>query len=105
MTKRRLDETESKFANQNLTIMVEEIEYREKVELAKIQFVLDTAELSVKRQLKETEMKKKQIEKDVEELKRNVRILRNQIRNGVTIKKKQKEDGDKQTTLKDFDAK
>ena len=90
MTKRQLNDDEKRFAIKNLKIMKEELEYLEKVDLPKIQLVLDTAELVVKKQLQEKEIEKKKIAANIEELTNAIKILKKQLREGVDVIKKTK---------------
>ncbi len=95
MTKRQLSKNELKFANQNLQHLKEEIEYAEVVDLARIQLILDTAELSVKKQLKFKEAEKKKLVLDISELKETITTLQDQIDNGVEEIEEEKEKGGK----------
>lgn len=88
MTKRQLNNDEKRFAIKNLKIMKEELEYLERVELLKIQLILDTAELVVKKQLKEKELEKKKLVANIEELTNAIKILKTQLREGVEVIKK-----------------
>ena len=86
--KRKLDETEKRFAKQNLEILKTELEYIEKVELPRIQFTIDTADLVIKKQLADKTQEKAKLEHDINSIKKTIEILEDQIKNGVNIKQK-----------------
>ena len=71
--------------------MQDELEYVKNVELARLDFGLSVADLEVKHQVHELEMKRKSIQMEVEEMERQIDILNDQIENGVEVKDK-KED-------------
>ena len=87
MTKRPLTETERKITEKNLQSLKEELEYVEKVKLPQKRFILDTADIVFKRQIKEVDVEVKRISKDMEELKAIIRETEKQITEGVEIKK------------------
>ena len=88
MAKRKLTEDEIRVTMINLTPMKEEMEYLEKVLLAQKQLAIDTAHIQVREQLKELEAKKRIINAKIEDLKRNIEICEDQIKNGVELKTK-----------------
>ena len=92
MTKRQLTNIEKKFAFNNLKYLEEELEYKEKVELAQLQYTIDTASIVIKKQLADKEIEKKKKVAEVEELKNTIKILKAQIRVGVEMKSSKKRD-------------
>ena len=86
-TMRELTDVEKKLINKNLEFIKEELEYKECVELLKVQFILDTTEISVKKQIKDKEKEKKILLNEVEEYKNTIEELERQLKEGVIIKK------------------
>ena len=89
-TMRDLTSDESKVITKNLIFLKEELEYKEGVELAKVQFILDTAELSVKRQIKDKEKEKKVLVSEIDEYNTTIEELNRQLKEGVKIKNDKK---------------
>ena len=84
--RRKLDEVEERISRKNLKSMQDELNYVENVELARIDFVLSVADLEFEHQKHELENKKRSIQMEVKEMKRQIDILNDQIENGVEIK-------------------
>ncbi len=90
--KRQLNELEEKVSRKNLKDMENELDYVETVELARLKFGLDVADLEFKHQKEQLEMKKNSVQMEVNEMKRQIDILKDQIKNGVEIKDKKEEE-------------
>ena len=88
--KRKLTELETKFASNNLVTLKDELEYLKKVEIPRIQLILDTAEIAVKKQIREKEQELKVGNTNLEELENAVKVLEDQIQNGVEQKEESK---------------
>lgn len=86
MTNRQLSDVEKKFASKNIKILEEDLIYKEQVQLKRKLLAIEVAPLEYAKQLKDMENDKKSLIKDIEELKSTLRILKEQIRNGVAIK-------------------
>ena len=89
--RRELSEKERELAEKNLVLLEDEIEYLEQVELPKVQLVLDSADIVLRRQVAQTEFKKNELESQLEEHKTSLDVLKDQIENGV-VQKEQTED-------------
>ena len=83
MVKRQLNEDEQRFSKVNLEVLNDELDYIEQVQLPTIQHSLNTADIVFKRQIKQLEKQKNNIEKDIKETKKTIDILTDQIENGV----------------------
>ena len=83
---RHLTEQEKKLITKNLKIMEDELEYKEKVTLARKQFAIDVAELEFRKQVKELEKGVKVLKVEVEEYKYSITELKRQLEEGVKIK-------------------
>lgn len=86
-TMRQLTDIEKKLITKNLKFIKDELEYKEKVELGKVQFILDSAEISVRKQIKDKEKEKKILLNDIKELEYTINELEIQLTKGVKIKK------------------
>ena len=84
---RELTDVEKRLINKNLVFIKEELEYKEDVELKKIQLTLDTAELVVKKQIKDKEKEKKVLLDEINLYKNSIEELERQLKEGVQIKK------------------
>lgn len=83
---RSLTEQERKLITKNLKILEEELEYKEKVTLARKQFAVDVAELEFKKQMKDIEKEIKVLKTEVEEYSYSITELNRQLEEGVKIK-------------------
>ena len=98
MTKRRqLSGQERKWIITNLQKLQADIEYKEKVELARTIFALEVAPIEYKKQIKDLELKKKGLNIEVDELQKAVNVLQEQLTKGVEEKNLK---GGKQKTTK-----
>lgn len=86
-TMRELNDVEKKLINKNLIRIKEDLEYKEIVQLAKLQYILDTAEVSVKKQIKDTEKEKRVVTSEIDEHKKLIETLEIQLTKGVKLKK------------------
>ena len=88
MPKRQLTSEERRLTEKSVEMLKEELEYKEKVRLPRMQLTLDTADLEVRRQIKEEEKKKKYVLAEIEEHKNAIEELEKQLKYGVEKKSK-----------------
>lgn len=86
MEKRQLNEYEKKTSIKNLITLEEELEYTEKIDIAKKQHAIDTAEIIVKKQLRDLNSDLKVLNNEADILRNTIIILKDQVENGVEIK-------------------
>lgn len=84
--KRPLNETELKISKKNLELIKDELEGLEKIDIARKQLALDTAEIEFNRQIKQLEKDLKGLKNEANVMKETVKILEDQIQNGVEEK-------------------
>jgi len=92
MEKRQLTDIEKRISLKNLDMLKADAEYIEKVEIPKKDFTINTADVIVKKQLKDAQLEKNILQSKLDELKRTIKIVEKQIRGGVEIKNNKKEE-------------
>jgi hypothetical protein len=92
MTKRMLDEVELRMANRSLEMLKADADFLEQVEIPKREFTLKTADIVVKKQLKDTEMELKILTNQLEDKKSTIEELEKQINEGVEVKEENKKE-------------
>jgi hypothetical protein len=83
--KRELREDERKFTEKNLKNLNQELEYLEKVELARKILAIDTAQIVVKKQVADLEVEKKVLTRKIEELKSIINSTQKILDEGVEV--------------------
>lgn len=90
--KRELNEQEKKFINKRLISLEFELEGIEKIDIAKKQLAIDTANIAVDRQLDVLKKEVKQLTNEAEIIRATIKILHEQLEIGVDIIEPEKED-------------
>jgi len=86
MAKRQLNEDEKRIISKSLLSINKELEYKERVELARKKFNLEVADLEVEKQKNAIKAEIKLLEREIAEYKRAIEELEQQIKYGVEIK-------------------
>jgi len=86
MVKRLLTEDEKRVTEKNLAMIKDDLEYKEKVDLARKKFNLEIADLEVEKQKNEIKASILKLESEVNEYKNAIETIERQLKEGVEIK-------------------
>ncbi len=83
--KRELTQDEKNRISKNLIIIKDDLEGLERIDIAKKELAIDTAEIEVRRQMKALTQELKKLKNEAEVMKNTIAILEDQLENGVEI--------------------
>lgn len=91
MSKRQLNDFELKISKKNLERLSEDLEGIEKIDIAQKKLAIETAEISMNRQVKKLKQEVRALEMTSNTIKETIKVVEDQVENGVEEKKVEEE--------------